>query len=81
MDRDLENLDADAIRPNHEVEEGQGAFWLAPPSSLGSRLAQGETVSFSQSKQVSDDNHKKLVEMLGIWKMRMKLRTSLRKKL
>ena len=36
---------------------------------MGSRLAKGETVSFSsQNKQVADENHKKLVEMLGIWK-------------
>ena len=25
-------------------------------------------MSFSQNKQVADDNHKRLVEMLGIWK-------------
>ena len=53
MDRDLENLDAEVVRPTQQVEDGEGSFLVAPPSSLAStqkKNAREEPVSFfSQS--------------------------------
>ena len=51
-----------------KLKRDKGRFGWLLQAAWAQDWPRVNTVSFSQSKQVADENHEKLVEMLGIWK-------------